>query len=70
MQRYEQTVLSHVLPASFLDVHSEVIVDNDSLVFRAQIENCLDRHVKTNPESVALIWEKDEPGTHETVTYR
>ncbi|CAB3991687.1 acetyl-coenzyme A synthetase 2-like, mitochondrial [Paramuricea clavata] len=33
-------------------------------------ENCLDRHVNRSPESVALIWEKDEPGTHETVTYR
>ncbi|XP_028409880.1 acetyl-coenzyme A synthetase 2-like, mitochondrial [Dendronephthya gigantea] len=33
-------------------------------------ENCLDRHVEKNPDSVAFIWEKDEPGTHETLTYR
>ena len=33
-------------------------------------ENCLDRHVKKNPDHVALIWEKDEPGQQEIVTYR
>ncbi|XP_072844228.2 acetyl-coenzyme A synthetase 2-like, mitochondrial [Pogona vitticeps] len=32
--------------------------------------NCLDRHVKQSPDKVALIWEKDEPGTEEKVTYR
>ncbi|CAF0793271.1 unnamed protein product [Brachionus calyciflorus] len=31
--------------------------------------NCVDRHYLKNPNKVALIWEKDEPGTHETVTY-
>lgn len=36
----------------------------------SHIENCLDRHVHKNPDSVALIWEKDEPGKHENVTYR
>uniref|UniRef100_A0A668APH2 Acetyl-coenzyme A synthetase N-terminal domain-containing protein n=1 Tax=Myripristis murdjan TaxID=586833 RepID=A0A668APH2_9TELE len=25
--------------------------------------NCLDRHVHTFPDRVALIWERDEPGT-------
>ncbi|TKC51058.1 hypothetical protein EI555_006987, partial [Monodon monoceros] len=25
--------------------------------------NCLDQHVRKSPESVALIWEQDEPGT-------
>jgi len=33
-------------------------------------ENCLDRHVATNPEGIALIWERDEPGTHVKVTYK
>ncbi|MGH0181804.1 UNVERIFIED_CONTAM: hypothetical protein FKN15_007868 [Acipenser sinensis] len=31
---------------------------------------CLDRHIHTCPERVALIWEKDEPGTEVRVTYR
>ena len=39
-------------------------------LFFAETENCVDRHANKNPESVALIWEKDEPGSHETVTYR
>ena len=29
-------------------------------------QNCLDRHPK---DKVALIWEKDEPGQHEKVTF-
>uniref|UniRef100_A0A8C7JAG7 Propionate--CoA ligase n=1 Tax=Oncorhynchus kisutch TaxID=8019 RepID=A0A8C7JAG7_ONCKI len=32
--------------------------------------NCLDRHVQTCPERVALIWERDEPGTEVKITYR
>ncbi|KAI4875905.1 hypothetical protein NFI96_021479 [Prochilodus magdalenae] len=32
--------------------------------------NCLDVHVAKDPDRVALIWEKDEPGTEERVTYR
>ena len=32
--------------------------------------NCVDRHFKKTPNKVALIWEKDEPGTHEKVTYK
>ncbi|XP_042358908.1 acetyl-coenzyme A synthetase 2-like, mitochondrial [Plectropomus leopardus] len=32
--------------------------------------NCLDRHVHTCPERVALIWEKDEPGSEVKITYR
>ncbi|XP_029984350.1 acetyl-coenzyme A synthetase 2-like, mitochondrial [Sphaeramia orbicularis] len=32
--------------------------------------NCLDRHVHTCPEKVALIWERDEPGSEVKVTYR
>jgi len=33
-------------------------------------ENCLDRHAASNPQGVALIWERDEPGTHIEVTYK
>ncbi|XP_068931631.1 acetyl-coenzyme A synthetase 2-like, mitochondrial isoform X1 [Petaurus breviceps papuanus] len=32
--------------------------------------NCLDQHVKKSPDRIALIWEKDEPGTEEKITYR
>ena len=32
-------------------------------------ENCIDRHAAKNPDKVALIWEKDEPGTEERITY-
>ncbi|XP_061481616.1 acetyl-coenzyme A synthetase 2-like, mitochondrial isoform X2 [Rhineura floridana] len=32
--------------------------------------NCLDQHVQHYPDRVALIWEKDEPGTEEKVSYR
>uniref|UniRef100_A0A8D0N2H5 acetate--CoA ligase n=1 Tax=Sus scrofa TaxID=9823 RepID=A0A8D0N2H5_PIG len=32
--------------------------------------NCLDQHVQKSPESVALIWERDEPGTAVRITYR
>nr|AAI29419.1 Zgc:113194 [Danio rerio]AAI64288.1 Zgc:113194 protein [Danio rerio] len=32
--------------------------------------NCLDVHVANDPSRVALIWEKDEPGTEERITYR
>ncbi|TNN82663.1 Acetyl-coenzyme A synthetase 2-like, mitochondrial [Liparis tanakae] len=32
--------------------------------------NCLDRHVHTCPERVALIWERDESGSEVKVTYR
>ena len=32
-------------------------------------ENCLDRHAEENADKPAFIWEKDEPGTHEIVTY-
>ncbi|XP_040836969.1 acetyl-coenzyme A synthetase 2-like, mitochondrial [Ochotona curzoniae] len=31
---------------------------------------CLDQHVQKSPESVALIWERDEPGTEVRITYR
>ncbi len=33
-------------------------------------ENCLDRHVQAGRgDRVAFIWEKDEPGQHESITY-
>ncbi|KAJ6667047.1 hypothetical protein lerEdw1_019050 [Lerista edwardsae] len=32
--------------------------------------NCLDQHAQHSPNRVALIWEKDEPGTEVKVTYR
>ncbi|KAG5201526.1 acetyl-coenzyme A synthetase 2-like, mitochondrial isoform X1 [Ovis aries] len=32
--------------------------------------NCLDQHVQKSPESIALIWERDEPGTEVKITYR
>ncbi|XP_070578293.1 acetyl-coenzyme A synthetase 2-like, mitochondrial [Ptychodera flava] len=32
--------------------------------------NCVDRHKDKNPDKIALIWEKDEPGTQDTVTYQ
>ncbi|XP_032626436.1 acetyl-coenzyme A synthetase 2-like, mitochondrial isoform X1 [Chelonoidis abingdonii] len=32
--------------------------------------NCLDQHVHQSPDRVALIWEKDEPGTEVKITYR
>ena len=31
--------------------------------------NCVDRHAAANPDKVALIWEKDEPGQDVKVTY-
>ncbi|XP_076441551.1 acetyl-coenzyme A synthetase 2-like, mitochondrial isoform X2 [Babylonia areolata] len=32
--------------------------------------NCVDRHLPTLGDQVALIWEKDEPGVEEFITYR
>ncbi|NWR77622.1 ACS2L synthetase, partial [Centropus unirufus] len=32
--------------------------------------NCLDQHVERSPDRVALIWERDEPGTAVHITYR
>nr|QAB45083.1 fatty acid transport protein-like protein x1 [Eriocheir sinensis] len=32
--------------------------------------NCVDRHARQDPDRVALLWEKDEPGQEERVTYR
>ncbi|MEI8096085.1 MAG: acetate--CoA ligase [Spirochaetales bacterium] len=32
--------------------------------------NCVDRHLADRPDQTALIWEKDEPGEEERITYR
>ncbi|XP_078260791.1 acetyl-coenzyme A synthetase 2-like, mitochondrial [Rhinoraja longicauda] len=32
--------------------------------------NCLDRHANQSPNKVAVIWERDEPGTEVRITYR
>ena len=32
--------------------------------------SCLDRHVKTQPDKVAIVWEGDEPGDVRKLTYR
>lgn len=32
--------------------------------------NCIDRHMEVDPDRIALIWEKDEPGMEEKITYR
>ena len=33
-------------------------------------ENCVDRHVKRKGDQVAIIWEPDEPGQEQRITYR
>ncbi|MBV70612.1 MAG: acetate--CoA ligase [Myxococcales bacterium] len=33
-------------------------------------ESCLDRHVRSQPDKTAIIWEGDEPGDGRTLTYR
>ncbi|XP_071810457.1 acetyl-coenzyme A synthetase 2-like, mitochondrial [Asterias amurensis] len=32
--------------------------------------NCIDRHKEADPNRVALIWEKDEPGQEQRITYK
>ncbi len=32
--------------------------------------NCIDRHLKTRADQVAIIWEGDDPKDHELITYR
>ena len=32
--------------------------------------NVLDRHVERHPDKTAIIWEKDEQGDYQTVTYK
>ncbi|KAF2366208.1 Acetate-CoA ligase [Trinorchestia longiramus] len=31
--------------------------------------NCVDRHAATHPQRIALIWERDEPGQEQRITY-
>ncbi len=33
-------------------------------------ENCVDRHVRDKGDEVAIIWEPDEPGKEERITYK
>lgn len=33
-------------------------------------ENCVDRHVKEKGDKIALIWEADEPGHEQRITYK
>jgi acetyl-CoA synthetase len=33
-------------------------------------ENCVDRHVQTRGDQVAILWEGDEPGQNRRITYR
>jgi len=33
-------------------------------------ENCIDRHVKTNPNKIAIIWEGDDPSISKKITYK
>jgi acetyl-CoA synthetase len=33
-------------------------------------ENCVDRHVKTRGDQIAILWEGDEPGQNRRITYR
>jgi acetyl-CoA synthetase len=33
-------------------------------------ENCVDRHVKTRGDQVAIIWEADEPGHEKRISYK
>ncbi len=32
--------------------------------------NCIDRHLETRPDQIAIIWEGDDPADHKTITYR
>ena len=32
--------------------------------------NCLDRHLETRGEQVAIIWEADDPKEHKKITYK
>ena len=32
--------------------------------------NCLDRHVEKHPDSIAIIWEGDDPSSSKKITYK
>ena len=42
----------------------------ENLCYMCISVNCIDRHLATRSDKVALIWEKDEPGQQEYVTYK
>ena len=46
-----------------------VKIKNAKTVVILSIVNCVDRHKEKDARRVALIWEKDEPGQEERVTY-
>ena len=33
-------------------------------------QNCLDRHLQTKSDKIAIIWEGDEPNQHENISYK
>ena len=39
-------------------------------LYKFVTENLLDKHLPTHGNQAAIIWEKDEPGQHEIVTYK
>ena len=58
---------SNTIPHSFTfaSVFASKVLPNMTF----STENCVDVHMKKDPGRVALIWEKDEPGDVEHVTY-
>lgn len=59
----------HSNPSPWLNSHSKSTKCNICKPSFCTV-NCLDQHVRKSPESVALIWERDEPGTEVRITYR
>ena len=45
-------------------------IDLLSYMFIVITVNCLDRHVSRDPSVVAIIWEKNNPGEQEEVSYK
>lgn len=39
-------------------------------VERVPAVNCVDRHAATHPDRIALIWERDEPGHQQYISYK
>lgn len=57
---------SKVSESSFREGQISWFADGKLNVF----DNCVTRHLATRGDQPALIWEKDEPGDHEVVTFR